>query len=111
MISAMMGRGRLVPALGVALFVAGEAAILLLLDPSSAWPICVGWAVAAVVVFIVARAVRAPAVRLALSALLVVACVLLTFVGGLFFAPAAFALLVWSAYDYLARRPSRQPGV
>ena len=98
-------------ALSAGLFVAGEAAILLLLDPGSAWPVCVGWAVAAVVVFFVARAIHAPAVRLALSALLVVACVLLTFEGGLFFAPAAFVLLVGAAYDYLARRPSQQPGV
>jgi hypothetical protein len=107
----VMGRGRLVYALSLGLFVAGEAVILLALDSGSAWPICAGWAVAAMVVFFVARAVHAPAVRLALSALLVVACVLLIFAGGLFFAPAAFVLLVGAAYDYLARRPSQQPGV
>ena len=82
----------------MALFVAGEVFILAAVGAES-WPLLVGWAVAALLVAGVTRLVRRPALRITLSALLLPACVVTTFEGGLFFVPAAAALFFAAVMD------------
>ena len=82
----------------MALFVAGEVFSLAAVGAES-WPLLVGWAVAALLVAGVTRLVRRPALRITLSALLLPACVVTTFEGGLFFVPAAAALFFAAVMD------------
>lgn len=85
--------------IAVALFVAGEAAILVSVGVES-WPVLAGWAVAALVTVAVASLVRRPVPRVVLAAVLLVGCALTTFEGGLFFVPAAMALLLAAVIDH-----------
>jgi len=82
----------------VALFVAGEVFMLAAVGAES-WPLLVGWAVAALVVAGVTRLARRPALRIILVALLLPACVITTFEGGLFFVPAAATLFIAAMMD------------
>ena len=84
--------------LSVALFVAGEVFILAAVGVES-WPVLVGWVVVALVVAAVTRLVRRPALRIILATLLLPACIITTFEGGLFFVPAATALLLAAVMD------------
>jgi len=84
--------------ISVALFVAGEVFILAAVGVES-WPVLAGWALVALVVAGVTRLVRRPALRIILSALLLPACVITTFEGGLFFVPAAAALFLAAVMD------------
>ena len=82
----------------VALFVAAEAFIFAAVGGAS-WPVLVGWAVAALVVTGITQLVRRPAYRLILAALLLPACGVTAFEDGLFFVPAAAALLLAAVKD------------
>jgi len=82
----------------VALFVAGEVFIVATVGAES-WPLLVGWAVAALVVAGVTRLVRRPALRIVLVALLLPACVVTTFEGGIFFLPVAAILFLAALMD------------
>ena len=85
--------------LAIVLFVAGEIVIFVVIG-SESWPLLVGWAVAAVVVAGVALLVRRPLVRLILAAILPLTFAVAACVGGLFFVPAAAALLFAAYLDY-----------
>ena len=82
----------------VALFVAGEAAIFFAAGAAS-WPLLVAWALGALVVLLGARIVHGRLERSILAGLLVPACVLLVFEGGLFFLPSAVTLFVAAVRD------------
>ena len=82
----------------VALFVTGEALVFAAVGVA-AWPVLAGWAVAALVVAGVPHLVRRSALRIILAALVLPACVITTFEGGLFFAPAATALFLAAVMD------------
>ena len=81
---------------------AGWLSILVLVGPV-AWPLLVLWLLAiALVSWIWSRAPSG--MRIALALLLVPLCVLLTWEGGFFFAPAALALLVLEASERCGAR-------
>ena len=82
----------------LAMFVAGEAAILLAAG-LDAWPLLVAWGLGALVVLLGARLFHGRLERAVLSGLLMPACVLLVFEGGLFFLPAAVTLFVATVRD------------
>ena len=82
----------------VALFVAGEAAIFVAVGAAS-WPLLVAWALGALVVALGARLVHGRLQRSVMTGLLLPACVLLVFEGGLFFLPAAVTLFVAAVRD------------
>jgi hypothetical protein len=73
---------------------AGCVVIFAGVGPQS-WPFVLGWVAASLVVAI-AWEILAPALRLALALVLLPACVVLTWEGGLFFVPSAIALVVAS---------------
>jgi hypothetical protein len=74
----------------LALFVAGEAVLLVAVGRDALWLVA-GWALAALAIAGAARVVS-PTIRLVGAAVLVPTCVLFTGEGGLFFVPAALAL-------------------
>jgi|SRR5450759_4258984 len=84
--------------ISMALFVATEAFIFAAVGAAS-WPTLVRWAVAALVVAGITQLVRRPAYRLILAALLLPACAVTAFEGGLFFVPAATALFLAAEID------------
>ena len=86
-----------------ALFVAAEVFVVVAIG-ASALPLAGAWALAAVGVVVVARLVHSPTARVALTALLMAACLVLTAEEGLFFLPAATALF---AAAVTARRHGR----
>jgi hypothetical protein len=92
--------------LSVALFAAGEAAIFLAVGPAS-WPLLVAWALGALVVLLGARLVHGRLPRSIWSGLLMPACLLLVFEGGLFFLPAAVAVFLAAVRDGRTGRPLR----
>ena len=103
-----LGRRHLVYGLSALLFVAAEFALLSMGDGSRAVPLMFGWLVFAGVVIALARVVRSPGWRFGLAFGMTAALVLLSFWGGILFAPASFVLVVGAAADYLARRPDPQ---
>jgi hypothetical protein len=102
-----LGWRHLVYGLSALLFVAAEF-ILLTMGDAKAVPLAIGWLVFAGVVIALARLVRSPGWRFAMAFGMTAALVLLSFVGGLLFAPASFVLVVGCAADYLAKRPDPQ---
>ncbi len=81
---------------------AGWLSILVLVGPV-AWPLLVLWLLAiALVSWIWSRAPSG--LRIALALLLVPLCVIFTWEGGLFFAPAALAFLVLEASERCGAR-------
>jgi len=83
----------------VVLCLAAEGAILVAVGWDAVWLVAT-WGLAAIVLAVGARLVRAPLVRVVLCTTLVMLCVLLTFEGGLFFLPAATALLVAATLEW-----------
>jgi hypothetical protein len=79
--------------ISVALFIGAEAFVLVAIG-SASLPLVGAWALAALVVALVARRVRAPGLRVVLAALLVLACLAFAAEEGLFFLPAAVCLFV-----------------
>jgi hypothetical protein len=77
----------------VLLFVAAEGLVFVFVG-DDAWPVMLGWALAAGGVWLAARAVRSSWLRKALAVLLVVACLALATLQGLYLLPAALSLLV-----------------
>jgi hypothetical protein len=75
----------------VALFLAAEAFVLVAIGVPSV-PLAGAWALAALAVVVLAWLVRFPLARVILTALLMVACLVLTAEEGLFFLPAATCL-------------------
>jgi len=84
--------------LSLGLFAAGEAAIFLAVGVAS-WPLVVAWALGALLVALAGRFIHGRLERSVLTGLLLPACVLLTFEGGLFFLPAVCALFVAQLKD------------
>jgi hypothetical protein len=76
----------------VALFLAAEVLIVAAVGEDGLWP-AAAWALVAGGVTLVALLVRSATARVALAAALVAACVLFAVELGLFFVPAAGALL------------------
>ena len=89
----MMPPTRSLWGLSVLLFLAAEAAILLGVGWDSL-PLVALWAAAFVGAFAAAAFFRRPLLRVMPVGLLLVACPVLTFEGGLFFIPAFAVLLV-----------------
>jgi hypothetical protein len=89
--------------IAAALFVAAEVVVLAAVGRDAVW-LVVAWGVAALVVAIGARAVRSSLARLLVCAALVPVCILLTFEGGLFFVPAAVALLLAAVLELRGTR-------
>ena len=90
-----VAKSRMVPRpleASIVLFLAAEALVFVVIGDDS-WPLVGAWAVAAAGVLLVAR-FASPWLRKALAVLLVAVCVLMTTQAGLFFLPAAIALLV-----------------
>ena len=90
-----VAKARMVPRpleASIVLFLAAEALVFVVIGDDS-WPLVGAWAVAAAGVLLVAR-FASPWLRKALAVLLVAVCVLMTTQAGLFFLPAAIALLV-----------------
>jgi hypothetical protein len=82
----------------VALFLAAEVLIVAVVGSDAVF-LVMAWAVAALVTVGVALVVRGAAARIVLAALLVAACVLFAVELGLFFLPAAAALLAAAVAD------------
>ena len=72
------------------------------------WPVVLGWALAAGVVAIVARVLPTGWPRVLAAAALLPLCVLLTWEGGLFMLPAAFALLGAALVEWSERAVARR---
>jgi hypothetical protein len=77
----------------IVLFLAAEALVFVVIGDDS-WPLVGAWALAAAGVLLVALFAHTPWLRKALAILLVALCVLMATQAGLFFVPAAVALLV-----------------
>ena len=77
----------------VLLFLAAEALVFVAIG-SASWPVIGLWALAAAGVWLVSLLVRTSWLRKALAILLIVACVVMAAEMGLFYVPAAVALLV-----------------
>jgi hypothetical protein len=94
----------------VALFLAAEVAIVAAVGDDGLW-LAAAWALVAVGVVGVAYLVRRhPAARVALAATLVALCVLFAVELGLFFVPAAGALLAAAVVEHRhAARHDRRP--
>ena len=87
------------------LFVAAEGLAFVFVG-DEAWPLILGWALAAIGVWLVARSVHSIWLRKALAILLLVACLVMTAHAGLFFVPAAVALVVAAFIPRMAQEPS-----
>jgi hypothetical protein len=85
------------------LFVAAEVAILAVVGWEGVW-LAAAWGVGALVVASGVRAVRSSIARVSICAALVPLCVVLTFEGGLFFVPAAVALLLAAVLEWRGMR-------
>jgi hypothetical protein len=83
----------------VALFLAAEVLIIAAIGWDAVFTV-VAWAIVAAVAAIVAVLVHGAAARVTLAALLVAICVLFTTEFGLFFLPAAAALLAAAVSDH-----------
>lgn len=90
------------------LWLSAETMILIAVG-SSAWPVVAGWTVGGIAVVALALAAHhlgwSRPVRAGAAEAIVVACVVLTWEGGLFFLPAALTLLV-ATLDDETMRPS-----
>ena len=89
----------------VVLFFAAEALVFVLVG-SASWPVIGAWGLAAVGVWVVARSVHSVWLRKALAILLIAACVVMATQMGLFFVPAAVALVVAAFTAGLTQAPS-----
>ena len=91
-----VARARTVPVAveaSIVLFLLAEGLVFVIIGEDS-WPVVVAWALVAAGVLLVARFAHTPWLRKALTVLLVAVCLLMTAQQGLFFVPAAVALLV-----------------
>jgi hypothetical protein len=89
-------KARTVPAAveaSIVLFLLAEGLVFVVIGEDS-WPVVGVWALAGAGVLLVARFAHSPWLRKALTILLVAVCVLMAAEQGLFFVPAAVALLV-----------------
>ena len=77
----------------IVLFLLAEGLVFVIIGEDS-WPVVVAWALAAAGVLLVARFAHTVWLRKALTVLLVAVCLLMATQQGLFFVPAAVALLV-----------------
>jgi hypothetical protein len=89
--------------IALVLFIAAEVTILLTVG-WQAWWLVVAWGIAGLVLALGARSVRPPLARVVICAALVPLCVVLTFEGGLFFVPAAAALLLAAVLEWRGTR-------
>jgi hypothetical protein len=89
----------------VLLFVAGEGLAFVFVG-DEAWPLILGWALAGVGVWLVARSVHSVWLRKAMAILLVAACLVMVAHAGLYFVPAAVALVVAAFIPRMAQEPS-----
>jgi hypothetical protein len=93
----------------IALWALAEALFLVLIG-TVAWPLVLGWAVAAVVVGLVAGVLPTGAVRIVAALALLPACVVLTWEGGLFLLPAAACLAAAAILERSPAGPRTIPG-
>jgi hypothetical protein len=77
----------------IVLFLLAEGLVFVIIGEDS-WPAVAAWALVAAGVLLVSRFIRTPWLRKALAILLVAVCALMAAEEGLFFVPAAVALLV-----------------